>query len=399
MSSTATTTATAFVGGQVITGEHDDPIEQGTVLVIGDRIAAVGFAAQVDLPPDAEVVDCSGRTVLPGLVDCHEHLLGRSRFGEGAEVTEPDGTWAIVVAHYAQDCLRRGVTTVRVPGSHHGVDLAVRAAIAEGYLHGPRMICAGEAITMTGGHGHGAGVEVDGPVECMRAARGQLARGADFLKVVASGGVGTVRIGEDPTHPEMTVEELTAVVQVANAARKYVTAHADGNEGIENALAAGVHCIEHGIYLTREQAVLMAERGVALVPTLSTMVGIARKGGGWGLPAGWIDIAEGILDVHRDSFQNALDAGVTFGTGTDGYGEIVDEIREIATYGVSPMRAIQASTRDSAQIAFPGASFGVLAPGWSADVLVVDGDPLADLDALRDVATVMVVGARTSLTL
>lgn len=384
---------TAFVNARVITGAEDEPLSQATVLVADDLVSGIGPSSQVEIPPSARVIDCTGKTVLPGLIDCHEHLLGRSRFGEGTEaLDEPEGTWAIVLAHYAKNCLERGITTVRVPGSHRGTDLAVRAALAEGYLMGPRMVCAGEAITMTGGHGHGAGVEVDGPVECAKAARRQFARGADFLKIIASGGVGTVRVGEDPTHPELTVEEMAAAVSVAESARKYVTAHADGVDGIANALAAGVHCIEHGIYLTSDQARDMASRNVRLVPTLSTMVNIARRGEEWGLSDVWVTIAEGILDVHRESFQHALDADVMFGVGTDGYGDIVDEIIEFTTFGLTPMRALQAATRDSAQISLPGSKLGVLAPGYLADLIVVDGDPLSDLSCLRSIDTVMLDG-------
>jgi imidazolonepropionase-like amidohydrolase len=387
----------AFTGGQVITAASDEAITDGTVLVVDGIITAVGPTGTIDVPGSAQVIDCRGLTVLPGLVDCHEHLLGRSRFGEGTtEIREPDATWGVVIAHYAQDCLARGVTTVRVPGSHHGNDLAVRTAFEEGFLRGPRMVCAGEAITMTGGHGKGAGVEVDGPVACMRAARTQLSRGADFLKVMTSGGVGTVHAGEDPTHPELTVAEVRAVVEVANAARKYVAAHADGVDGIGVALEAGVHCIEHGIYLTEDHARHMADRQIRLVPTLTTIANMARRGEEWGLPREWIAIAERTLDVHRQSFQHALDAGVVYGTGTDGYGDLVDEIREFTAFGVSAMRALQAATRDAAQISRPGTRVGVLAQGWQADVLVVDGDPLTDLDSLRRVQHVMVGGHSTT---
>lgn len=388
---------TLFTGGRVITGEGDHALPDAAVLVEGEVIRAVGPAGSLAVPSEATVIDCAGRTVLPGLVDCHEHLLGRTRYGEGTTpIVEPDATWGIVIAHHAQACLAAGVTTVRVPGSHHGNDLAVRSAFAEGFLAGPRMICAGEALTMTGGHGVGAGVEVDGPVECAKAARAQLGRGADFIKVMASGGVGTVHPGEDPTHPELDVDELAAVVTVAESARAYVAAHADGVEGIDNALRAGVHCIEHGIYLTAAQAAEMAAHGTRLVPTLSTMVNIARRGAEWGLPVDWLRIADGILDVHRQSFQHALDAGVVFGTGTDGYGDIVDEIIEFTTYGLSPMRALQAATRDAARIVAPHGDFGVLAEGLSADILVVDGDPLTDLTRLRDVVAVMVQGRLVS---
>lgn len=386
-------TATLITAESVLAGDDLDPIPDGAVLVRGGLIEAVGPLADLDVPADAARLSFPGMTLLPGLVDCHDHLLGRSRFGEGLDgLAEPEAMWAAVFAHYARLALESGVTTVRVPGMHRAVDLAVRRAMLEGFLSGPRLVCAGEAITMTGGHGLGAGVEADGPVACARAARRQLAHGADFIKVMASGGVGTVRTGEDPTHPELTVAELAAVVQVANSARKYVAAHADGVEGIENALQAGVHCIEHGIYLTDQQAAFMADRGVDLVPTLSTMVNIARKGGQWGLSPDWIRIAEDILEVHRSSFEAALRAGVRYGTGTDGYGDMVDEIREFTTYGVSAQRALRAATRDSAQIVLPGAHFGCLHTGFSADLLVVDGDPLEDLEVLRSVVMVMCQG-------
>jgi imidazolonepropionase-like amidohydrolase len=230
----------------------------------------------------------------------------------------------------------------------------------------------------------------------MRAARAQLAAGADFIKIMASGGVGTVRIGEDPTHPELTVAEMSAIVEVANAARRKVTAHADGVEGIANALEAGVHCIEHGIYLTDAQAKLMAATGVALVPTLSTMVNIATKGEEYGLEPEWTRIAEGILDIHRDSFQSALDAGVLFATGTDGYGDMVDEIKLFTTYGMTPMRAIQAATRDAALVTDASATYGVIGSGRPADLLAVTGNPLDDLEALRAVRFVMAGGRRVA---
>jgi imidazolonepropionase-like amidohydrolase len=386
-------TTTLVHGAQVITGTDAPPIRDGAVLVRDAAVVAVGPRSTIDVPAGTREIELGDATILPGLIDCHEHLVGRGRYAAGTEdLGEPDAVWSVVFAHHCAETVRRGITTVRVPGSHGGVDLAVRRALLEGHLVGPRLVCAGLAVTMTGGHGHGVSIEVDGPAESARAARSQLAAGADFIKVMASGGVGTVRVGEDPTHPEMTVEELTAVVDVANAARRRVAAHADGEEGIGNALAAGVHCIEHGIFLTDEQARDMARRGVMLVPTLSTMVNIARKGPELGLEPGWSAIAERILDVHRRSFQAALDAGVTFATGTDSYGDMVDEIRELTTYGLSPMRAIQAATRDAAAITDANATYGTLEPGRDADVIAVAGDPLEDLERLRDVQLVMADG-------
>jgi imidazolonepropionase-like amidohydrolase len=244
---------------------------------------------------------------------------------------------------------------------------------------------------MTGGHGHGLGIEADGPVECARAARSQLALGVDFVKVMASGGVGVVRPGEDPTHPELSVVEMRAVVEVAGAAGRPVAAHADGVAGISNSLEAGISCIEHGIYLTPDHARFMAENGVVLVPTLSTMTAIARKTEELGLPTVWKGIAEAILPVHRASFQAALDAGVTFAAGTDSYGDIVDEIVEFTTYGISPAGAIRAATVGGAAIARSD-RFGTIEEGKDADVIAVAGDPLENLELLRDVRLVVAQG-------
>lgn len=383
-----------LLADRLIRGTDAPLIEESAILIQDGSIVFAGRREEFVPPENAKIIDCGDRTLLPGLVDCHEHLLGRGRYAEsGSDFNEPEAAWGVVFAHQSDRVLRTGITTVRVPGTYRGIDLAVRGALAELNHPSPRLICAGQAITMTGGHGSGAGVQVDGIAECMRATRAELAAGADFIKVIASGGVGTIRIGEDPTHPEFTVEELSAVVTAARSAGKYVTAHADGIEGIENALHAGVQCIEHGIYLTMQQAEKMAKDGVHLVPTLSTMVNIARKTEEWGLPSEWAGTAEEILDVHRASFQAALDAGVKFGTGTDGYGDMVDEIREFTSYGLTPLRAIQAATQDAAQIALPGANFGTLESGQLADIIAVDGNPLDDLEALRSVAIVLTEGA------
>jgi imidazolonepropionase-like amidohydrolase len=245
---------------------------------------------------------------------------------------------------------------------------------------------------MTGGHGQAAGIEVDGPDEARKAARKQIKAGADFIKMMASGGVGITREGEEPTQPEMTVEEMAAAIGAAHSAGLRTAAHADGVPGIRNALEAGIDCIEHGIYLGPDEARFMAEHGVALVPTLSTMQGIYEHGLEYGMPESWIPIACDILEPHRQSFQAALDAGVHFATGTDGFGEMVDEMKLFTTFGLSPYRAIQAATRDAALVISPHPDFGVLAPGRSADIIAVEGNPLESLDQLRQVRSVMLAG-------
>lgn len=379
---------------KVLTGLDGPPIERGAVLVIGDTIEAVGPESNVPREPGDRVLSFDSATLLPGMIDCHEHLSGHDRYAIGdPSVVEPDMMYALVGTFHARRLLDEGITTARVPGSPGHIDLLIRRAIREGYVDGPRLVCAGRNLSMTGGHGSMSGVQVDGPAEAAKAARRQLKAGADFIKVVASGGVGITREGEEPSQPELTVEEMAAAVNVAHSAGRRVTAHADGVPGIGNALQAGVDCIEHGIYLNEDQAQFMADNGMALVPTLSTMEGIVHHGREYGMPETWLPIAEGVLEPHRKSFQAALDARVMYATGTDGFGNIVDEIKSFASFGVSPYRAIQAATRDAARVISPRPTFGVLETGFSADVLAVGGDPLESLDQLRDVRFVMCEGA------
>ena len=377
---------------QVLTGGDEPPIPNGGIRIRGSKIVAVGPADDIREPED-KVLDFGDATLLPGLIDCHEHLSGHDRYAIGdPSVVEPDMMFALVGAYHARRLVRIGVTTARIPGAPGHIDLMIRRAIREGYLLGPKLVCAGRVVVMTGGHGSMSGVEVDGPWEARKAARAQLKAGADFVKIIASGGVGITREGELPSQPELSVVEMAAAAEAVHAADRRITAHADGVPGISNALEAGVDCIEHGIYLNADQAKFMADNGVAMVPTLSTMQGIYHHGIEYGMPETWIPIAEAILEPHLDSFRHALDAGVHFATGTDGFGDIVDEMIIFTTFGISNYRAIQSATRDAALVISPRPDFGTLQAGMAADIISVDGDPMDDLNALRSVQFVMVDG-------
>ena len=379
-------------GRQVLTGGDEPPIPNGGIRVRGSKIVAVGPADDIREPED-EVFDFGEATLLPGLIDCHEHLSGHDRYAIGdPSVVEPAMMYALVGTYHARRLVKIGVTTARIPGAPGHIDLMIRRGIQEGYLLGPKMVCAGELIVMTGGHGSMWGAEVDGPWEARKAARAQLKAGADFVKIVASGGVGITRVGERPSQPELSVVEMAAAADAVHSADRRITAHADGVPGISNALEAGVDCIEHGIYLNDDHAKFMADNGVALVPTLSTMQGIYHHGLEYGMPEIWIPIAEAILEPHLESFRHALDAGVRFATGTDGFGDIVDEMILFTTFGLSNYRALQSATRDAALVISPHPDFGVLEAGMAADVIAVDGDPMDDLEVLRSVRFVMIDG-------
>lgn len=379
---------------QVLTGSDQPPISDGAVRIRGSIIEEIGPATDLRSEPGEHVLEFPDGTLLPGLIDCHEHLNGHDRYAIGdASVDAPDTMLTLVGAYHTRRLLNSGVTTARVVGAQGQIDLMIRRAIREGYIDGPRLFCAGRNLIMTGGHGVAAGIEVDGPDEARKAARQQIKAGADLIKMMASGGVGITREGEEPSQPELTVAEMAAAVDAAHNAGLRTTAHADGVPGIRNALEAGIDCIEHGIFLGPDEARFMADHNVALVPTLSTMQGIYEHGLEYGMPASWIPMAHDILEPHRASFQAALDAGVLFATGTDGFGDLIDEIIAFASFGLSPYRAIQAATRDAALVISPHPQFGILEPGKSADIIAVAGDPLQSLDQLRQVRFVMLEGA------
>jgi imidazolonepropionase-like amidohydrolase len=380
----------------VILSDLVQPITDGAIRVTDGRIAEVGTISDIVAREGETVLEFADSTLLPGLIECHEHLSGHDRFAIGdASVNEPDIMYALVATFHARRLLDEGITTARVPGTPGHIDLHLRRAIDLGYVPGPRLVCAGKHITMTGGHGSSWGREVDGPYEAAKATREQLRAGADFIKIVASGGVGITRVGEAPVQPELSVVEMSAAVRVAHAAGKRVTAHADGEQGIENALDAGVDCIEHGIYLTVGQAQRMARDGIYLVPTLSTMRGIAHRGKEYGMPDTWIPIAEQVLEPHLASFRAALEAGVLCATGTDGFGELIEEMEIFEECGLSRLHAIGSATRVAALVIGNSREFGELGDGRSADVIAVTGNPLNELAALRRVTFAMLRGTIT----
>jgi imidazolonepropionase-like amidohydrolase len=381
---------TVILSRAILTG-NGDLIEEGTVRVADGLIQRIDRGYHRSLVEGGDdVIDLRSATLLPGLIDLHNHLNGDGKYSIGDDsVREPEATWALVLAAHARRELMHGVTTVRVPGAPFNVDVAVRKSIHEGYSTGPRLICAGEKISMTGGHGYGHGCEADGAAEVMRASRELIKVGVDFIKVTASGGVGSTREGEVPVQPEMTVEEMGAAVVVAHSAGLQVAAHADGVPGVRNALAAGVDTVEHGIFMGKDEAEDMARRGVALVPTLAVMREIAYRGEALGLPSRWIPNALGVLGPHMESFKAAREAGVLFGAGTDGFCDLIDELEAFVEAGIAPYAAVQAATRDAAKIIRRDGTLGTIDVGKTADLIAVPGNPIEDLDLLRRPSFVM----------
>lgn len=368
----------------------------GTVVVEGDRIADVLFdATRVD---DARTVDLDGRTLMPGLIDAHVHVTS----------TVPDFLKlammpASLIAAQSKDILEgmlgRGFTTVRdAAGADHGLVEAVE----RGHFRGPRLLIAGQAISQTGGHGDVRPIGVrqnllcscaglgmlgriaDGVSEVRKAAREQLRTGSHQIKVMAGGGVSS------PTDPidgtQYSMEELRAIVEEAEAANTYVMAHAYSPRSIERAMQAGIRSIEHGNLVDEASAMAMRRAGAWLVPTLVTYDSLAREGA----KLGWPDVMLQKLDRVRaagiESLRIAQAAGVPIGFGTDLLGPMHDDQSNEFTIRAAAMSAVevlQSATSVNARLIGREGVLGVVARGALADLLVVDGDPTADLTLLQ----------------
>jgi imidazolonepropionase-like amidohydrolase len=362
------------------------------VLVEGDRIAAVG--SDLAARADAEALDLAGRTLMPGLIDCHVHLTFMGDPDEVSPAT-PVPVLAWNAAANARRTLEAGVTAVRDLGAREAVAILLRDAVAAGRLPGPHIRAAGAAICMTGGHGWWIGRQADGADEVRKAVREQLRAGADCIKLIATGGVMTP--GVDPRSPQLTEEELRAGVEEAHKAFRKVGSHAQATAGIKNAVRAGVDSIEHGIYLDDEAIAEMKARGTFLVPTLVAPENISRHGVRAGIPAYMVEKSDRAREAHRESFRQAVRAGVRIAMGTDAgtpfnrHGANAEEIALMVECGLPPRDALVAATRNAAELLDMLDDAGTIAPGKRADLLIVDGDPLADVRVLCDPARITAV--------
>ncbi len=386
----------AYRATRIIDAVSEQPIEDGAVVVEGERIVSVGPATDISL--DTEVVDLGDATLLPGLIDAHVHLV----WGASAEPHEVVNreSQALTALRCAVNCalhLRAGVTTVRDVGATDGLSLDVARAVELGVLPGPGVIAAGRAIAMTGGHGWFLGREADGPEAVRHAARSELKAGATCLKLMASGGV--YGHAEEPGSPQLSVEEMRAGVEEAHKAGKKVAAHAYSIEAISNALEAGVDSVEHGSFLDRETAERMRERGTYLVPTMSVYAAMSEKGPELDAPEYIRRKTAEVLEASREAFRLALEVGVPIAAGTDcgapghPHGTLPEELRLMVEAGATPMQALSFGTAAAAELLGLKDELGTLEPGKRADLLAVAGDPLRDLRALNEVRLVLRDGA------
>ena len=383
MACTALKDSTLILG----TGEC---IEQGTIILRDDKIESVGQSLEVSVPEDAQVFDCSGKYILPGLIDAHIHLDMHGMSDTYHESLVEDKLRTIRAAIQMSNTVRCGITTVRNAGSVNYIDVAVKKAVNLGYLTGPRILASGKIICMhSAGNEYFEGLyrEADGTDENRRAAREQLKAGADLLKVMATGAI--MNPGGVPGAPHLDIEEIRAVVQEGEKSEKYTAAHAHGPQGIKNAIKAGVRTIEHGTLADEDALKMMADQGIFLTSTLSSNFWMIHSTHSNGIPQFMFDKAKNIEIIRKQNLKRAIDRGVRIVMGTDAgtpYNYHGKNAFELVQYVqddlMTEMEAIRSATQIAAEALGLKDVLGTLEEGKYADLIVLETNPLQDINCL-----------------
>jgi len=400
---------TAIKAKLLLDGTGGDPIPNPVILVEGDTIVAAGPGSEVHADPEAQVIDLSDKTILPGLMDAHLHLVGLKSMEDLAElIRTPPPLSVLRTTVEARRLLEAGFTAVRTVGGP--VAIYLKRAIDEGVVSGPRIMASGRSFIQTSGGGdpwdiplelmqmaaslgRGLAETVDGPVECRKGVRRRLREGADLIKILTTGAVFSKE--NPPTRVGFTRAETDALVDEAHRLGLKVAAHAHGTEGIRSALLAGVDSIEHGTYLDDECIDLMLEQGTYLVPTFAIFRRVMDTAGE--------DVPEYAMrqgmeahETHERNFLKAYQAGVKIGCGTDfvgpppiEHGPNALELVYLAEVGMAPMDVIVSATAGNADLLGLGEKTGTITEGKWADIIAADGNPLDDMRTLLDVPFVM----------
>ena len=387
--------------GQLIDVATGRALSDQVIVIQGDKILRVGTAADVTVPADANIIDLSGQTVLPGLIDMHDHLTSDHRFHgyQGLGISVP--RQALYGALNARITLNAGFTTVRNVGASGFADVALRDAINAGEIDGPRLRVSGPSLGITGGHcdnnllpaEYGVQNEgiADGPWAVRAKVREAIKYGADLIKFCATGGV--LSKGDSVGDQQYTLEEMLALVEEAHQHGRKVAAHAHGAEGIRSAILAGVDSIEHASLIDDEGIRLAKQHGTFLVMDIYNDTFILENGASVGMLPESLDKERQIGQLQRDNFRKAFKAGVRMAFGSDGavypHGDNGRQFAYMVEYGMTPMQAIQAATVEAAELIGWPDTVGAIEPGMFADIIAVNGDPLADVTVLENVSFVM----------
>jgi len=378
------------------TREADVAVADGEIVAVGDPDAVDEATGEIDGDEVTEV-DADGTVVAPGLIDAHVHVMMDGRPDVSTAVSDSDYAASYRAAGNLAAAAEAGVTTVRDLGSRGTLALDAGEAVAAGDIDGARVLACGRNVIMTGGHGNWFGREADGPAEVRKAAREQLKAGADVLKCMATGGVLTE--GAVTGAPELTPEELAAFTDAAAPTDTPTAAHAHGEQGIKNAVEAGITSVEHGTFMDREAAEMMADRGTYWVPTASALRGIVDNGVEAGIPEDAVEKAEDAAGRFDDAWDHALDAGVPIAMGTDAgtpfnfFEDIPQELAYMVDYGLSPEAALEAATVNAADLLGLD-DVGRVEEGYRADLVLLDADPTEDVEAWQDPEAVFAAGER-----
>ncbi|MGB9684308.1 MAG: amidohydrolase family protein [Candidatus Bathyarchaeales archaeon] len=398
---------TCIKAGLLIDGTGREPLTNPVVVIKGDKIAEIGKESEIKIPEEAKIVDLGNLTILPGLIDAHVHIYGRRSYSPAEEIITPHD---LAVIRSVEDCwkiLKAGFTMVRDLGS--AIALSLKRAVNEGTISGPRIFAAGRPISQTGGHSDihylpreevikkGALI-ADGPDDCRRAAREALRDGADLIKIMTSGGIGSEK--DHPRYPQFTVDEVKAITEEAHRVERRVASHAEGVEGVKIAILGGVDSVEHGFFLDEESVQMMISRNIYFVPTLC-LVEVYKKAleRPYDMPPWRLKKQEECIDAMPKSFMMAYKAGVKIAAGTDyfgpplrAHGDNADEAITMVKYGMKPMDAILAATRNAAECIGVQNTVGTVERGKLADIIGVQGNPLEDITVLKKVDFVMKEG-------
>jgi imidazolonepropionase-like amidohydrolase len=389
-----------LLGGTLIDGSGAAPVENSAVVIESQHIRYAGPRQGAEWPEHGEVLDIRGRTVMPGLIDCHDHLA-HTGLDFARRASMPYSLVLYETVQVFEQTLAAGITSVRDAG---GLDVGAKLAVERGIVRGPRLIVSLTILCPTAGLGSSGSLSGltfppspglpegmrNGPYDCRLGVREVIAAGTDVVKIATTGGVGSVWQG--PMDRQFTDEEVYALVDEAHSWGKPVMCHAYGGPGARAAIMAGADTIEHGSFLYQDEDLLrhMAAEGLWLVPTLSVIEAHATRGN----PVQRRK-AQGLMEHTHRTIQRARELGVQMAMGTDvaayGHGRNTHELTLLVEAGLTPMQAIVASTADAAECIGLGAETGSLTPDRYADILVVNGNPLADITLIEDTARIELV--------
>lgn len=394
---------TLIKAGRLLDVKRGRLLGDQAILIEGERIKEVGPAdiVQSHVPEDARVIDLGQATVLPGLIDCHDHLTGDPEHAGYAALGISVPRRALIGARNARRTLEAGFTTVRNVGAAGYADVALRDAINDGDIIGPRLLVSGPALGITGGHcdvnllapefDYTAQGVADGPWAARAKVREVVKYGADLIKICATGGV--LSKGDQPGTQQYTLEEMRAIVEEAHKLGRKVAAHAHGAEGIKAAIRAGVDSIEHASLIDDEGIELAKQHGTYLVMDIYNDDFILQHGKEVGMLEESLEKERQIGQLQRDNFARAVKAGVKMAFGTDGgvypHGDNAKQFAYMVKYGMTPLDAIRAATINAADLLGWSDRVGSLEPGKFADLIAVAGNPLEDITELERVKFVM----------